>query len=133
MRFQVQATGIEITYQPTIFFTKLSLFLLYMRIFSCDRKMKYIIYFGVAANLVFTIIITAMQAVFTIPWRGETWLDPKHLARVEHSSVLAVPVGIFGVISDIYLLILPIPTTLKLNLPLRKRLGVIAIFMIGFL
>ncbi|CAF9938930.1 MAG: hypothetical protein HETSPECPRED_001426 [Heterodermia speciosa] len=43
-----------------------------------------------------------------------------------------MPVGVFGVISDIYILGLPIPTTLKLNLPLRKRLGVIAIFMIGF-
>lgn len=121
------------TYQPTVFFTKLSLFLVYMRIFSSDRKMRYAIYFGVATILIFTIIITAMQAAFTIPWRGETWLDPRHLARVEHSSVLAVPVGIFGVTSDIYILILPIPTTLKLNLPLRKKLGVIAIFMIGFL
>ena len=121
------------TYQPTIFFTKLSIFLLYMRIFSLDRKMRYAVYFGVAANLIFTIIITAMQAAFTIPWRGETWLDPRHLARVEHSSVLAVPVGIFGVISDFYILVLPIPTTLKLSLPLRKKLGVIAIFMIGFL
>ena len=95
--------------------------------------MRYAIYFGATAILIFTIVITAMQAAFTIPWRGETWLDPRHLARVEHSSVLAVPVGVFGVISDIYILVLPIPTTLKLNLPLRKRLGVIAIFMIGFL
>ena len=133
MGFQVQAVGIEITYQPTIFFTKLSLFMLYMRIFSFDRKMRYMIYFGIAANLVFTIIITAMQAAYTIPWRGETWLDPRHLTRVEHSTVLAVPVGIFGVISDIYILILPIPTILKLNLPLQKKMGVIAIFMIGFL
>ena len=121
------------TYQPTIFFTKLSIFLLYMRIFSPDRKMRYAVYFGVAANFIFTIIITVMQAAFTIPWRGETWLDPRHLARVEHSSVLAVPVGIFGVISDVYILVLPIPITLKLDLPLRKRLGVIAIFMVGFL
>lgn len=124
--------GIEMTYQPTIFFTKLALFLLYMRIFSFNRKMRYAIYFGVAIQLIFTIIITAMQAAFTIPWRGETWLDPRHLARMEQSSVLAMPVGVFGVISDIYILGLPIPTTLKLNLPLRKRLGVIAIFMIGF-
>lgn len=41
--------------------------------------------------------------------------------------------GIFGLVTDFYLLFIPVPAVLSLQLPTRKKIGVIAIFMTGFL
>ena len=37
----------------------------------------------------------------------------------------------FGIASDLYIFILPFPPILKMQLPLRKKLGICAIFMAG--
>jgi hypothetical protein len=41
------------------------------------------------------------------------------------------PTGIFGVISDLYILILPMPTVFSLHLPMKRKVGIAAIFMTG--
>lgn len=41
--------------------------------------------------------------------------------------------GTINLLSDFYLLVVPIPAVLALQLPKKKKIGVIAIFMTGFL
>ena len=41
--------------------------------------------------------------------------------------------GIFNVVSDFYLLILPIPVVWQLQMPSKRKIGVCAIFMTGIL
>lgn len=41
--------------------------------------------------------------------------------------------GVFNVISDFAILILPIRSVWKLQLPLKKKIGICAIFATGFL
>ncbi|KAL6718612.1 hypothetical protein ACLMJK_002846 [Lecanora helva] len=41
--------------------------------------------------------------------------------------------GPFNVLSDLYLLILPLPAVWQLHLPFRARLGLAAVFLTGFL
>lgn len=43
----------------------------------------------------------------------------------------AVALGIVGLVSDVYLLILPLPAVWNLQLPLRRKLAVSAMFMTG--
>ena len=48
------------------------------------------------------------------------------------SQTLSVTVGAVNVISDLYLVILPLPAVWSLQLPLRRKLGVSAMFLTGF-
>ncbi|MCJ1346583.1 hypothetical protein MMC31_004801, partial [Peltigera leucophlebia] len=41
--------------------------------------------------------------------------------------------GIFNIVSDFYVLVLPLPVVWKLQLPLRKKIAVSAVFMTGLL
>lgn len=41
--------------------------------------------------------------------------------------------GLFNVVSDFAILVLPIPSILKLQVPLRKKLGILAVFATGVL
>ena len=41
--------------------------------------------------------------------------------------------GIFNIISDFAILIIPMPTLLRLQMPLRKKTSIMAVFATGFL
>ena len=123
----------EISYGPIIFFTKLSLLLLYLRIFSPNRGVRYAIYFGMMANLVFYAVTTIIFGVLCVPRVGEGWLQTIQTTRCHKSFIMDYAQGIFGVISDFYIFILPMPIVFKLHMPLRRKIGVAAVFMTGFL
>ncbi|MCJ1244727.1 hypothetical protein MMC30_001926 [Trapelia coarctata] len=57
-------------------------------------------------------------------------LASKKCAR---SGPLVIMTGVVNVISDLYLIMLPIPAVWSLNLPFRKKVGVLAIFLTGFI
>ena len=125
--------GYEMSYGPTIFFTKLSLLLLYLRLFSLDRTIRLAIYVGIAANLVFYATTSIIFGALCLPRHGQGWLETARTARCKHSLVMDYPQGIFGVVSDFYIFIIPIPIVIRMNLPLRNKIGVLAIFATGFL
>ena len=123
----------EMAYGPTICSTKLSLLLLYLRIFSPNRYVRYAIYIGMIANVIFYGTITVVFGVLCIPRPGFGWLQTVQTARCRRSIDMDYPTGIFGVISDFYILIVPIPIVVKLNLSVKKKIGIVAIFMTGIL
>ncbi|KAI4240728.1 MAG: hypothetical protein L6R40_004973 [Gallowayella cf. fulva] len=47
--------------------------------------------------------------------------------------VIALVGGPFNLVSDLYLLLMPLPAVWQLQLPLRKRLGVAGVFLTGSL
>ena len=47
------------------------------------------------------------------------------------SRHLALAQAVFGTISDIYLLVIPLQAIFQLKLPMDRKIGVSAIFMIG--
>lgn len=49
------------------------------------------------------------------------------------SQHLAVVQAVFGTLSDVYLIIIPIRSVFQLQLPTQKKLGVSAIFMVGIM
>ncbi len=120
-------------YGPTVFFAKASLFLLYLRLFHPNQSTKIMIYFGMIFTLVFYAATTATFGVLCIPRSGETWMESDFSSRCKKSIVMTYVQGIFNVVSDFYLLLLPIPVVWNLQMPLRKKIGVLTIFMAGLL
>lgn len=55
------------------------------------------------------------------------FIDPIRLLKVSNA------IGAFNVFSDIYILCLPIMAVSNLQLPTRKKIGVIMIFLSGIL
>ena len=120
-------------YGPAVFFAKLSLFLLYLRLFEPDWWTKSLIYFGIISILAFYTATTVTFGVLCIPRSGETWAESSFSTRCGKSIVMTYIQGIFNVVSDFYLFVLPIPVVWQLQMPLRKKIGVSAIFMTGLL
>ena len=120
-------------YGPTIFFAKLALFLLYFRIFSCDRWTKIGIYLGIVSNLLFYAAAVTVFGVLGIRRSGESWLSNAETARYRKAYLMAYIQGSFGVVSDIYIFILPLPVLWRLNMTPRKKLVVSSVFLAGFM
>jgi hypothetical protein len=74
--------------------------------------------------------------VLTTPKPGVSFLDnfTKFLGKRTSPVIdLTLALGYFNIFSDVYILILPISGVISLNLPARRKIGVIFIFMTGLL
>ncbi|MCJ1307096.1 hypothetical protein MMC25_000742 [Agyrium rufum] len=120
-------------YGPTIFFAKLSLFLLYLRIFSPSRNMRLLIYAGIFVNLCYYVATAAGMMAFCMPRNGESWFLALFSSHCRRARIMTWVQGIFNIVSDLFLLILPMPVVWKLHMPTRKKWGVGAIFATGLL
>lgn len=125
---------IDMTYGPIMFCAKLSLLLLYYRLFGRHCWIKYLVYFGIGTMAVMYTAATIVFGCLCIPRTGQSWvevgLSPKcHKQLIMVSYVL----GPFNIISDLYLLLMPLPAVWQLHLPLRKRVGITGVFLTGLL
>lgn len=53
--------------------------------------------------------------------------------RITYILRIASTIGVFGVVTDFYVLIIPMHLVLQLHLPVRKKVGVCGIFITGLL
>lgn len=69
-----------------------------------------------------------------LPRPGQNWVDAGLSSRCKKQFIMIACVrGPSNVLSDIYLLLLPLPAVWQLHLPLRKKLGMAAVFFTGSL
>lgn len=130
---QTMVIGLDMGYNPVMFFVKLSLFLLYLHFFSLSN-IRIFVHLGIVSILVVYTGITIGWGVMCIPKRGEGWVDILSDQKcVVSSKKMNYIVGSFGVISDFYILSLPIPVILRSNLSRMQKIKVCAVFMTGFL
>ncbi|KAL8817044.1 MAG: hypothetical protein Q9223_004056 [Gallowayella weberi] len=114
-------------YGPVMFFTKLSLFILYYRLFNPSNIMRYLIFFGVAFNFLFYTIYLFIYA-FYCPNTS------KRAPTCEHSiKDIGVVAAAINIASDFYILLIPLCAISNLQLPPKRKLGLLAIFFTGFL
>ena len=123
-------------YVIAISLAKLSLLLYLYRIFWVDKK------FRIAAWILGTIIalwaiITVFLAIFscrpvTASWNITQRLDPKTVCNPKSYDVENA-YGFCNVISDVVLVFLPIPCIYKMQMSLKKKLGVALVFATGLL
>ncbi len=72
-----------------------------------------------------------------MPTPGQPNDDSAWLLRASESTrrllVAGVVLPVFGTLSDIYLLVIPIQMIFQLHFPTERKIGVSAVFMIGIL
>lgn len=67
------------------------------------------------------------------PRRGDSYLESFASSQCSRMIDMSLSVGIFGVASDLYLLVIPIPAVLPLQLPTGQKVGVLTVFLTGLL
>ncbi|KAL4915270.1 hypothetical protein BDW62DRAFT_127477 [Aspergillus aurantiobrunneus] len=102
---------------PVLGFTKLAILLLYLRLFSRNTPVKLGIWTGIISCSIFY-TVTMFLFIF-----------------VNRAAQVAVnnATGIFGIISDLYILCLPLFAIRQLNLSRKKKWRIAAVFLTGLL
>lgn len=65
------------------------------------------------------------------PSGGLDWLQVSQTARCLKIRNYGIGRSVFNIMSDFYLLIIPIPAVWSLQMPTRRKIGVWAVFMTG--
>lgn len=121
-------------YGPTMFFIKVSVLLLYLRVFSPDRRMRLFIYIGIGYLLITTSVSTVLFGALCAPRNGESFLLRYTSAqRVNNITNLSRANGVCSFIADTYLFVLPLPIIWKLNMSTKRKYASFGVFMTGFL
>lgn len=117
---------------PMMFFAKTSMFLLYYRVFAPKKLFRYIITIGIGFCFAVYFAYLAVAAYFCAPHAGKGW-DAMILYSCSRSGFYYIISGGANLALDIFMLVLPLPVILRLQLPMNKKVGILAIFMTGLL
>ena len=115
----------------TFFFSKSSLLLLYYRIFSPNRMFRYKLYGAFAFLGATTLTSIPMYLAICIPGSNGSWEEAT--AKCGRTAAFGYYSGPATLVFDLFLLYLPASVTAHLHMPLRRKLGILAIFMTGLL
>lgn len=123
----------QILYGPIIFVTKLSILLLYLRVFapSTKRKTYFFIQILIWLNLLFYLASTLVK-IFECTPRSKIWHRDTPGTCININSLITTA-SIFNVVSDFLILLLPIACVWRLQMKLTKKLGTSAVFAAGAL
>lgn len=118
---------------PAIYIIELALFLLILHIFSSLRWLRILAHLGATFNILFYFSGAIALIVLGSPRNGQNYLEVLSGPAGTRTTTFGVVQGIFNVVSDLYLLVVPLPAVWGLKLPLKKRMGILAIFGTGLL
>ena len=116
-----------------MFFAKMALFLLYYRLFGLKRWTKIAIYSEMSITSCFYLATFIVQLVLCVPRRHENWTSLMYLERCSRGNRLGNVHGVFGLVSDLYIFLLPFPILYRLQMSFKKKIGVTAAFLTGLM
>lgn len=123
----VNAAGI--VFPVTIFFAKVSILLLYLRIFSINTPLRISVHIGM---LVMALFYTATAGIAISSVIRCVGLAAQTLDFCNTTIVLVQLLNsIFNVVTDFWILLLPMPHIMKIQLPNSRKIGLFAVFAAG--
>jgi hypothetical protein len=118
-------------YIPLVTVLKLVFLMFFERVFSPSPKLRYLTRGGMAAILIFYIIIFFRSIFLCDPvQKAYNPALPGHCLKFE---ILPYTTGVFNIISDFYILFLPLPFIWRLKLETSRKLRLMAVFSVGLL
>ncbi|GAW15638.1 hypothetical protein ANO14919_050570 [Xylariales sp. No.14919] len=122
------------TLQALAYFTsRLPILLLYLRLFGTQRPFRYAVYIAIAAAAGLYITSIPLISYFCTPPPGGDWGSLDVFAKCQRLLDWALVQGSGDVALNVYIILLPIAPIVRLQMPLNKKLGVLAIFLTGLL
>ena len=105
--------------------------MLYLRLFGTKLWFRYASWAGIVFAFVIYIHSVPLIAIFCVPRKGDRWASLTTFARCKQAEPDAVAQGAGNITLDLYLLLLPLPVISGLQIPLKKKIGVAAVFLFG--
>jgi hypothetical protein len=134
MEIQKNLAGM-LTHVASTMSLKLSLFALYLRLFNVSRSTRHAVYAGSAAVALFYAgFAAAVLALCTPMLRAERGFSAGVARRCEASDdARIVPLLTFNIVSDVYVFALPVRIVWRLQLHVRRKVAISALFLVGLL
>ena len=116
---------------PVLLLVRLTFMLLYLQIFGPMRWMRWSCYSGITIMTLFYTSYWIAQVYISTPEHGQSWLEDFKTSRYSEFSKMAVPLGSVNLVFDVYIFVLPIAAVNRLQMSLRPKLAVSAMFLSG--
>lgn len=111
---------------------KLSILIMYLRIFTVSKTMKWATYATIIVQGIYTTVFMGIE-IWSCNPRQKMWdLTIQH-GRCFDIATMSLIGATFDAVTDVIVLLLPLPSILALKLPPRQRYAVMTIFMTGML
>lgn len=123
-------TSFEETYFATVFMIKISILILYKRLFGIYDTSRRLVYIGIAMVILITIPACGVAIARSVRCDGIEALT-RSLCKTQNVSTVLTIFSVCNMVTDLYTLIIPINRILKLHIDLKRKLGVFAIFVGG--
>ena len=122
----------EILYYICITLIKISILLFYYRLFGVGKAFKNTVFVALAVVICWCIAIV-LGTIFQCTPVEASWIRPYPDGRCINNNSFLLGISISNVIIDCAILVLPAPPIWSLNLSVRRRIALTAIFLIGAL
>ncbi|KAK4109142.1 hypothetical protein N656DRAFT_783440 [Canariomyces notabilis] len=126
LKFQTIASWIYLWAATLV---KLSFLFLYRRVFAMETKAARLLNGGIAVCFLVNLGLFFGIVFFCIPVE-KAW-DDSIPGRCSNPVVLAYFTGVWNTVMDIYVLLVPVPFLMGLNIGREKRLRLVAVFSVG--
>lgn len=130
LRFQKDFYPMPIIYPLCIMFAKASLMLFYLRLDPAPA-FRWAVYFGLFFVIGCGVGLTFATTFPCKPLRA-AW-NPLIAGKCINRAATYKATASTGLVADVYIIVLPIPTIVGLYMPLRQKIGLIIVFGIGVL
>lgn len=123
-----------ITVSFSLMSVRLSVLAFNDRIFGAAPGARRAIWIGIAAVIVFYMTDIIIYFAFCAPRDGDTWLS-----KISSGTCRTVQIrtarsqGIFGLISDLYIIAIPIWKVSRLSIAPKRKAGIMVVFLTGLL
>ena len=121
---------LQILYPLSVTAIKLSILLLYLRLFPLMKFRRCVKSLMVVFGFIGAVV--TLVAVFQCRHVDDAWKIALPTNCVTQASMLEGQ-AIFNLISDVTIIVLPMPVIWRLHMPLRRRLLLLGIFTVGFM
>jgi hypothetical protein len=110
-----------------MFVTKTAIFGWYLHVFSVYTTMRYLIYGGIAFAFCVYFPSIPLTAWYCAPHVGHSW-GAAAGEKCPYTLPWVVAQAVLSVVLDIFIFVIPMPILSRLNLPTRRKYGVLSVF-----
>ena len=121
---------IDITYTLSVFLVKLSILLLYQRIFGVYGMLKRLITCGYAV-ITFTMMGTLANSIARLELCAGEQAMQNRLCFGVNFNICVLTSATLNTFTDFYILAIPVGRVLKIQVTTRKRINLLIIFLAG--
>lgn len=108
--------------------SKTAILMVYLRLFNVIGWMRWCCYLGIGFLFCAYWSLVPVSVIYNFPQDGERWDLAMSLDSVP-AQLPFVIIGLVSIISDLYILVLPLPALFKLQVSWRRKFGLCLMFM----